>query len=95
MAAANAVGSNTFDILLGLGLPWMIRCISVGHVDIPVEELRESILILAGALTCYVVFLRLNAWVLDVKIGGFMLAIYVAAIGFILIRHYTHFIHEH
>lgn len=25
MAIANAIGSNVFDILLGLGLPWLIR----------------------------------------------------------------------
>ena len=25
MAIANAVGSNVFDILLGLGLPWMMK----------------------------------------------------------------------
>ena len=25
MAVANAVGSNTFDILLGLGGPWFIK----------------------------------------------------------------------
>lgn len=30
MAIANAVGSNVFDILLGLGLPWFLRPIIVG-----------------------------------------------------------------
>jgi Ca2+/Na+ antiporter len=27
MAVSNAVGSNVFDILLCLGLPWSIQCL--------------------------------------------------------------------
>merc|ERR1711865_1221607 len=34
MAIANAVGSNVFDILLGLGFPWMLRgLINIGDDD--------------------------------------------------------------
>ena len=25
MAVANAVGSNTFDVLVGLGVPWLVK----------------------------------------------------------------------
>merc|ERR1711988_1717648 len=27
MAVANALGSNVFDIMLGLGVPWTLRCV--------------------------------------------------------------------
>ena len=35
MAVSNAIGSNVFDILLGLGLPWMLGTLIFGE-DIPV-----------------------------------------------------------
>merc|ERR1719454_1893254 len=28
MAIANALGSNVFDILIGLGVPWTLRCMA-------------------------------------------------------------------
>ena len=40
MAIANAVGSNVFDILLGLGVPWLIKSLvidDVVQVGVPVE----------------------------------------------------------
>lgn len=96
MAAANAVGSNTFDILLGLGLPWLIRCGTTGeNIEVPFAELQESIAILAAALLSYVVILPLNGWVLDKRIGGYMLTVYAFSIFFILYRHYTHFADLH
>lgn len=95
MAAANAVGSNTFDILCGLGLPWLLRCLGGKKVDVPVAELQESIFILAVALVSYLVVIRLNGWLLDRNIGIFMLSVYTVAIGFILYRHYTHFAEAH
>merc|ERR1712032_1358448 len=83
MAAASAVGSNTFDILLGLGLPWLIRGLMGKEIDVPVDELVESIAILAGALCAYLIILHLNRWVLNRAIGGFMLAVYAASVFYI------------
>eukprot|EP00959_Pyramimonas_sp_CCMP1952_P044146 922770-Pyramimonas_sp.AAC.1 len=37
MAVSNAIGSNVFDILLGLGLPWFIMILWRGE-DIEVEK---------------------------------------------------------
>jgi len=91
MAAANAVGSNTFDILLGLGLPWLLRCADGTEIEVPVTELRESIVILVAALIAYVVLIHIKGYVLDAYVGGFMLLVYIAAITYILVRHYTHF----
>jgi len=92
MAAANAVGSNTFDILVGLGVPWLIKCLMIGgEIAVPAARLSESIAILAGALIFYLVILRWNGWLLDRKIGASMLVIYFGSIGFTLTRHYTHY----
>ena len=34
MAISNSIGSNVFDILVGLGLPWMLQtlCVDYGSV---------------------------------------------------------------
>merc|ERR1712100_956028 len=32
MAGSNVLGSNVFNIFLGLGLPWLIRCLTHGEV---------------------------------------------------------------
>lgn len=31
MAVSNSIGSNIFDILLGLGFPWALRTLVVEH----------------------------------------------------------------
>jgi len=31
MAVSNSIGSNIFDILLGLGFPWALRTLVVDH----------------------------------------------------------------
>merc|ERR1719407_366801 len=36
MAVSNAIGSNVFDILLGLGLPWSLSCVVYG-TTVPVD----------------------------------------------------------
>eukprot|EP00929_Paragymnodinium_shiwhaense_P121640 TRINITY_DN93965_c0_g1_i1.p1 TRINITY_DN93965_c0_g1~~TRINITY_DN93965_c0_g1_i1.p1 ORF type:complete len:643 (-),score=119.79 TRINITY_DN93965_c0_g1_i1:281-2209(-) len=91
MAAANAVGSNTFDILLGLGLPWLIRCATVGPIPVPSTQLLECLAILAVCLIAYVVALVMNGWVLNRGIGIMMLGVYASCIAFILVRQYTHY----
>ena len=48
MAVCNALGSNVFNILLGLGLPWMIRSLVDGAAyPVPnIDEIGEPLLIL-------------------------------------------------
>merc|ERR1712157_575400 len=54
MAVANAVGSNTFDILLGLGLPWFLKS-AIDQKPIPVdtESIFEAVIVLAMSLAFY------------------------------------------
>lgn len=89
MAAANAVGSNTFDILLGLGLPWLIRCLWKGPIDVPSSQLLECVAILACCIIGYVSAMIFNKWVLTRQIGISLLVVYGCSVGIILFRHYT------
>jgi Ca2+/Na+ antiporter len=90
MAVANAVGSNTFNIFLGLGLPWFIwSCIHGEPYVVPVDDLFESVMILIGCLVLYVCILKYCNWWLNRKTGIMFLVLYVATIVYILVRHYT------
>lgn len=89
MAAANAVGSNTFDILLGLGFPWLIATMAGKEIEVPKQQIQEALSILLASLLIYVAALAANKWMLDRKIGILLLLIYAGSIAFTLVRHYT------
>jgi len=51
MAVSNAIGSNVFDILLGLGIPWMLNGLIYGvSLDVDTESLLPLSIILVGTL---------------------------------------------
>merc|ERR1719375_180762 len=86
MAAANAVGSNTFDILLGLGAPWLIGALMGREILVPAAQLQENIAILAACLAAYVTALCLSGFRLTRRLGAAMVLVYVGAIAFTLVR---------
>lgn len=58
MAVANAVGSNVFDILVGLGLPWLLLLIvQGGTIDVGTAGLFTSTLLLLGTVILLFIFL--------------------------------------
>merc|ERR1719217_394437 len=61
MAVSNAIGSNVFDILLGLGLPWVLSGLifpKQGGVEVDADALLPLSLILVGTLAAvYIVTL--------------------------------------
>ena len=59
MAVANAVGSNTFDLLVGLALPWTIALSILGlsGIDVGTGDLWVSIGILVATTVILAVFL--------------------------------------
>merc|ERR1711904_711062 len=64
MAVANAFGSNVFDILLGLGVPWMLKACMGGEVSFAgtASSLAEWMVILAAILFLFLGALVLNKW---------------------------------
>jgi K+-dependent Na+/Ca+ exchanger-like protein len=58
MAVANAVGSNVFDILVGLGLPWLlVMLVEGGTIHVGTADLFTSTLLLLGTVVMLFVFL--------------------------------------
>jgi K+-dependent Na+/Ca+ exchanger-like protein len=61
MAVANAIGSNIFDILIGLGLPWLLALVFLGDtIVIGTDDLWASALVLLGTVVLLFVFLTTN-----------------------------------
>ena len=59
-AVANVFGSNTFNIAIGLGLPWALYISTTGfepYHDLANEGIAESMIILAGTLILFVVLM--------------------------------------
>jgi Ca2+/Na+ antiporter len=83
MGISNSIGSNTFDILLCLGLPWLIKCTFLpategNHfVQINSEGMGySSISLFSSLFVLYFTFL-FNDFKLDKKVGIIFLGMYI------------------
>ena len=89
---SNAFGSNTFNILIGLGLPWLIYT-SFGtgfepYNGLPAEGILESIIILATVLLVFVVLMLSSGFVILRWHGILFIVLYVAYIVYAIAEVY-------
>ncbi|XP_063705385.1 probable sodium/potassium/calcium exchanger CG1090 isoform X1 [Culicoides brevitarsis] len=80
MAVSNAVGSNVFDILICLGLPWFIQTAIIkpgSHVNVISKGLAYSTLSLLSSVVFFLVTVHLNGWKLDKRLGIFLMIWYL------------------
>ncbi|KAF1316933.1 Ca2 :cation antiporter, partial [Globisporangium splendens] len=78
MAVSNALGSNVFDILLGLGLPFFLsNLVYKEPVAVAGDDLELSIFILFGILLTLVGLLIWSRWRLRPRVGAFLLSLYI------------------
>ncbi|XP_046383760.1 probable sodium/potassium/calcium exchanger CG1090 [Ischnura elegans] len=85
MAVSNAVGSNVFDILICLGLPWFIQTALIkpgSHVNVISKGLTYSTLSLLSTVAFLVIATHLNGWKLDRRYGVVLMAWYLLFILF-------------
>jgi K+-dependent Na+/Ca+ exchanger-like protein len=82
MAVANAIGSNIFDILVGLGLPWLIAMLFLGRPDIAVGtgDLMLSVVILMGTVLVLFGFLYTDR-TLSRREGVCLVGLYLLYVG--------------
>lgn len=87
MAIANAVGSNVFDILIGLGVPWFLRGLIL-HEPMPVN--RDGIFVNVIILFCtglmFTIVLAMNRWVMKTLTGIFLFSLYLAYIIYVVVN---------
>ncbi|XP_041120970.1 sodium/potassium/calcium exchanger 4-like isoform X1 [Polyodon spathula] len=85
MAVSNTIGSNVFDILIGLGLPWGLQTMVVHYgsiVKINSRGLVYSVILLLGSVGLTVMAVHINKWKLDKKLGVYVLVLYVVFLCF-------------
>ena len=79
MAIANAIGSNVFDILIGLGLPVFIYTLMYGDLtDIGGANINSSIFLLFATLIMVILLLAAQKFKATRLFGIFLILVYVA-----------------
>jgi len=75
MAMSNSIGSNVFDILVCLGLPWFIENTIIKPFTV-INVYSGGIFYSSGILLCSIIILMacfiLNKWILSKKFGILM-----------------------
>ncbi|XP_073098045.1 sodium/potassium/calcium exchanger 4 isoform X4 [Manis javanica] len=85
MAVSNTIGSNVFDILVGLGIPWGLQTMVISYgstVKINSRGLVYSVVLLLGSVALTVLGIHLNKWRLDRKLGVYVLVLYAVFLCF-------------
>jgi len=79
MAVANVLGSNVFNIFLGLGLPWLIKALSDGHpVKLPKDEnIVVPIVILLFYVVVFIAIIAASGWAMRPKTGDWLFAAHI------------------
>jgi K+-dependent Na+/Ca+ exchanger-like protein len=86
MAVSSSIGSNIFDVLIGLPIPWFIygaiyrpaRGPEIGPqwVQVQSEALAVMILLLFVMVALVVTTIHLSGWILSVRLGAAMMGLY-------------------
>lgn len=78
MAVSNAVGSNIFDIGIGLGVPWlMILLLGSDLVPVETENLYSSVVLLFATVVALLFLLVSRRWAIGRYAGVLLIAGYV------------------
>lgn len=85
MGVSNALGANTMNILLSLGMPWFIKTILMGansksFIEIDSGSIEYTILALILVALILYTTLTINKFRLSRKMGCVLLAIYLICI---------------
>ncbi len=83
-AISNAVGSNTFDITVGLGLPLFLYALIFGNVEVMSADQTQALRIVLFLVTCLVLGTFLLSQKVTAATAYFLLAIYLGWIVFIV-----------
>jgi K+-dependent Na+/Ca+ exchanger-like protein len=78
MAVSSSIGSNIFDILVGLPVPWILYSASKGGaaVSVQADTIPVSIVVLFLMLICVVSTIALSGWTMTKTLGSTMFCLY-------------------
>lgn len=90
MAVSNAIGSNIFDIFVGLGLPWLIKTLVSGKaIRFDIVGLDISVGLLFGSVLLILFFLMWKKWKLTQNLGIFLILLYIIYVIWEIFRVYV------
>jgi len=74
-AVGNVTGSNSVNVFLGLGLPWVIACIYENSVNgagyfVPAGSLGFSVVVFVACALCCIACLLVRRWKVGGELGG-------------------------
>lgn len=89
MAVSNAVGSNIFDIFVGLGFPWLIMiAFSNKPIEAGIEGLTLSVILLFASVVFIFGALLFKKWEMSQRMGYFLVGLYVVYLIFEVVKVY-------
>jgi len=87
MAISNALGSNIFDILIGLGLPWIVLILSGGmSLDVQDSNITSHILVLLASVIGMLVMFLITKWRVNRFLGVVFLGSYLSYLIYVIIQ---------
>jgi Ca2+/Na+ antiporter len=91
MAVSSSIGSNIFDILVGLPVPWIIKIAIVEsktfpNYGIPITSpyIAMYVLLLLFMVACVIISIMVNKWYLNKKLGWMMSILYAVFLIIVL-----------
>jgi len=89
MAVSSSIGSNIFDILVGLPLPWIAFSIIIGkNVEVGAKSATVDIPILISMIFIIGATIHFSGWKLNKVTGGMMFLFYIAFLLQAILRQY-------
>ncbi|CAE7661685.1 SLC24A2 [Symbiodinium sp. KB8] len=89
MAVSSSIGSNIFDVLVGLPLPWILHNIILGDIIVTSTGLRFSIVMLLGMLVAVIVSIAVTGWRLGKLLATIMFILYAVLLTVNLLVEYS------
>lgn len=89
MAVSNAIGSNIFDIFIGLGLPWLVKIMIIDQpIEFQLVGLDVSVGLLFGSVLLILFFLIWKKWRLTQNLGFTLIMLYILYVVWEIFRVY-------
>lgn len=92
-AVSNALGSNCFDVGIGLGAPWFLGGLILGRPQIiptePITAIVVPVIILFGVLSSLLGLLFIRKWNMGPLVGWVLISGYVVFVAYSLIDVYV------
>lgn len=91
LAVANALGAGVFDVVVGLGVPWTLRCISGGSITFKgeFESLKWDVILLMSFVALVLFMIVNNKHRLTRRGAGFLQALYAVYCVFTFVGLFT------